>query len=49
MRELLPFDLFSCCENKNRQIAPFEKALSYLKDEYALGTLIAKIITPKPF
>ncbi len=28
---------------------PVEEALSYLKDQYVIGTLTAKIITPKPF
>ncbi len=28
---------------------PIEEALSYLKDQYAIGTLTAKIITPRPF
>ncbi len=27
---------------------PVEEALSYLKDQYAIGTLTAKIITPRP-
>ncbi|MGK7882943.1 MAG: hypothetical protein AB4060_23005 [Crocosphaera sp.] len=27
---------------------PIEEVLSYLKDQYAIGTLTAKIITPKP-
>ncbi len=27
---------------------PIEEALSYLKDQYAIGTLTAKIITPRP-
>ncbi len=28
---------------------PIEEALSYLNDQYAIGTLTAKIITPKPY
>ncbi|HAC65600.1 MAG TPA: metal-dependent hydrolase [Cyanothece sp. UBA12306] len=28
---------------------PVSEALSYLKDQYAVGTLTAKIITPRPF
>ena len=28
---------------------PIEEALSYLKDQYAVGTLTAKIITPRPY
>ncbi|CCQ59284.1 hypothetical protein CWATWH0003_B028 [Crocosphaera watsonii WH 0003] len=27
---------------------PISEALSYLNDQYAIGTLTAKIITPKP-
>ncbi|MCH2247714.1 MAG: hypothetical protein MK111_24325 [Crocosphaera sp.] len=34
--------------NVNLSWCPIEEALSYLNDQYAIGTLTAKIIIPKP-